>query len=526
MARYTSNSMLNSLKGKIWLAAGALAFFTCTFGLIAYLIISFVVNDPFFGVLIPFLLLALTVIGFGWWLANEVVSPIEKVALLARSLERSATTTLPKTSGSSETDELLETLHRSSLQMQKLVGLMEEVASGNTNVALTPLQSSDRLTAAFQRLLAKVTDSIDARATLDNLQRSVNRLTDEVARVRNHNLDAEFTTDNRETREIAETLRFLVQNLNDLVTQVRGDSGTMKSATADARHILQYVIQQDENKIQEMNMAALVLQEIPSGMQKIAANFSGAVESANRSIEKARAGSETAHENVQAAAVLRRQLHEAMSRIGRLGERVQEIGKIARTVGDLAHRTNTIALNASIQASELGEHGRGFTFVADEIERLATRADSTNKQITLLNKEMSSEINEVERALQTTFREAAGLSNLAVETGHSLGEIEKHVSQILNLQKQLNSNSAENVIETERAFHVFVGAISDTEMAVEQLRLTEKSIAGFGVMIDNMLFAVEDYKLPQLPEPDYHHTPSDYPENIEAETPVLALEES
>ena len=88
MARYTPNSLLNSLKGKIWLATSALAFFICTFGLISYLIVSFVVNDPFYAVFVPFLFLAFTVMVFGWWLSNEVVSPIEKVSLLAKSLER------------------------------------------------------------------------------------------------------------------------------------------------------------------------------------------------------------------------------------------------------------------------------------------------------------------------------------------------------------------------------------------------------------------------------------------------------
>ena len=157
MARQSANSLLNSLKGKIWLATSALAFFICTFGLISYLIVSFVVSDTFYAVFIPFLFLGFAVMVFGWWLSNEVVSPIEKVSLLAKSLERGVSISLPRTSGSIETDELLQTLHRNSQQMQNLVGLMDKVTNGDLDVALTPLQNSDRLTGAFQKLLAKVT---------------------------------------------------------------------------------------------------------------------------------------------------------------------------------------------------------------------------------------------------------------------------------------------------------------------------------------------------------------------------------
>jgi methyl-accepting chemotaxis protein len=528
MARYTPNSLLNSLKGKIWLATSALAFFICTFGLISYLIVSFVVNDTFYAVFVPFLFLAFTVMVFGWWLSNEVVSPIEKVSLLAKSLERSSSTSLPKTSGSIETDELLETLHRNSQQMQKLVNLMDEVSAGNTDIALTPIQNSDRLTAAFQKLLAKITDSIDAKQNLEKLQRSVGQITEEIGRVRKYNLDAEITADFKETKEISETLKFLVNNLSKLVVQVRDDSAQTQTSATDVRRKLQSVIQQSEVKVQEMNQAAFTLKEIPNSVQKISENFSGAVQSANQSIEKARQGTLTAQENVNASALVRKQLQEAMSRLGRLNEHAQEIGKIAKTVGDLAHRTSTVALNASIQAGDFGESGRGFSVVADEIKRIAVRAENTNKQIATLNKAMTSDIGEVERSLKSTIHEAANLSKFAVETGNSMSELEKHITQILNLQDQLTADSSEQSAETDRAFQVFIGSIAETEMSVEALKQSEKSIAALVSTFGNMLLAVDDFKLPQqtsVTAPNYR-VETNFPNAFEKDSPVLAFEEN
>ncbi len=528
MARYTPNSLLNSLKGKIWLATSALAFFICTFGLISYLIVSFVVNDTFYAVFVPFLFLAFTVMVFGWWLSNEVVSPIEKVSLLAKSLERSASTSLPKTSGSVETDELLETLHRNSQQIQKLVNLMDEVSAGNTDIALSPLQNSDRLLSAFQKLLARVSDSIDAKQKLEKLQNSVAQITEEIGRVRKYNLDAEVTADSRETKEISETLKFLLNHLSGLVAQVRDDSANSQASAADVRRALQSVIQQNEAKMQEMNQAAFTLREIPNSVQKISENFSGAVQSANQSIEKARKGTQTAQENIQSAAQLRKQLQEAVSRLGRLNEHAQEIGKIARTVGDLAHRTSTVALNASIQAGDFGESGRGFSAVADEIKRIAARAENTNKQISTLNKALTGDIGEVERFLKSTVQEAANLSKFAVETGNSMSELEKHITQILNLQDQLTADSSEQALETEKAFQVFIGSISETEMAVESLKQSEKSIASLTATLGNMMLAVNDFKLPQTSavEPDFR-VETNFPNAFEKETTTaLTFEEN
>ncbi|MDA8084940.1 MAG: methyl-accepting chemotaxis protein, partial [Nitrospiraceae bacterium] len=71
--------------------------------------------------------------------------------------------------------------------------------------------------------------------------------------------------------------------------------------------------------------------------------------------------------------------------INMLGKRTDDIGKILTVIDDVADQTNLLALNAAILASKAGEHGKGFTIVADEIKNLAERASvSTNEIATLI----------------------------------------------------------------------------------------------------------------------------------------------
>ncbi len=494
MARYNANSLLNSLKGKIWLATSAMAFFICTFGLISYLVVSFVIDDTFYAIFVPFLILAFGIMVFGWWLSNELVTPIEKVGMLAKSLERSANASLPKTTGSLETDELLQTLHRNSRQIQNLVSLMDEVANGDTDVALTPLQGSDRLIGSFQKLLAKVSESIDAKQRLEQLQTAVAHITNEISAVRRGDLGVEITADFKETKEISETLRFLINNLVEIVTQIRNDSELSRTTCQDIRQTLQGLIHRNESKVLDLNESAAELRGIPAGIEKIAEDLSKAVSFGTESIGAARRGTSFTQENRNGLGTLRKQLQETVGRVGRLTERSQEITKIAKTVEDLAHRTNMIALNASIQAGE-SAHAPGFSAVTEEIQRLAERADNTNRQISALNKSFAVEISEVERSLAAANQDISELSRLVLETGNTVGEVEKYLSQFVGLQKHITANSRDQRASSERAFKVFESSIAESEKTVSELRQTEQLVAGFVGALKNIENAAAIFKL-------------------------------
>jgi methyl-accepting chemotaxis protein len=511
MARQSANSLLNSLKGKIWLATSALAFFICAFGMLSYLGLSVFISETIYAVLIPFLFLSFAVMIFGWWLSNEVTSPIEKVSLLAKSLERGASTSLPKTSGSTETDELLATLHRNNQQIQNLVGLMDKVSNGNLDVVLSPLENSDRLSNSFKKLLAKVTESINAKQELAKLENALNQIVGEIDGIRDGNFPTEINSDFIQTKEISETFKYLLNQISELVAQVKSNSLPAQNSTEEVRKIIQAVIEQGEINVQKMNQAKLPLKQIPNSVQKIVAELSGSVESAKVSIEKARNGSNTAQHNLAAVRDLRTLLQESVRRIGRLSEKSQEIGKVAKTVGDLAHRTNMIALNASIQAGEVSEQGKRFAILEEEVERLALRAENTKKQISQINKSITAEIGEVEHSLQATVGEVANLSKFAIETGDALSELEKYAGKFLNLQTKIVAFSQEKSDETEKAFETFINSIDENEIAVKKLKETEPKIKISASSLGNLQFAVEGFKfaeksavedLPEMPQPE------------------------
>jgi methyl-accepting chemotaxis protein len=86
-------------------------------------------------------------------------------------------------------------------------------------------------------------------------------------------------------------------------------------------------------------------------------------------------------ETVQGIETLHAAVSDAHRRIAALGRRSDDIDQVVDFIGEVAGRTNLLSLNASIIASQAGEHGKAFSVVADQIRELASQIARSTKSI-------------------------------------------------------------------------------------------------------------------------------------------------
>ncbi|MDP4084797.1 MAG: methyl-accepting chemotaxis protein [Bacillota bacterium] len=116
-------------------------------------------------------------------------------------------------------------------------------------------------------------------------------------------------------------------------------------------------------------------------------------------------------------------------------EDVDKMNSILSIIVNLSNQTNLIGLNAAIEAARIGEHGRGFTIVANEIRKpAATNKDSaepvkgTLENLTSSSKQVAAKVNK-----QNSINQHLSLS--LEEVNQLIGKIDENMKQLTSQLK-------------------------------------------------------------------------------------------
>ena len=128
-----------------------------------------------------------------------------------------------------------------------------------------------------------------------------------------------------------------------------------------------------------------------------------------------------------AANMSNEKMNQMMNAIEEINSKSSEIGKIVKTIDDIAFQTNILALNAAVEAARAGEAGKGFAVVADEVRNLANKSSEAAKNTTLL--------------IEDSIRSIRGGTALAQETSSALTEVIEGVNQSVTLIEEISEAS-------------------------------------------------------------------------------------
>ncbi|MCB1803657.1 MAG: methyl-accepting chemotaxis protein, partial [Candidatus Competibacteraceae bacterium] len=234
--------------------------------------------------------------------------------------------------------------------------------------------------------------------------------------------------------------------------------------------------------------------ETMNEMAQLAASSNELADNTSTSTKRALGAVRNTVQNMNA---IRNTVSETEKSIKRLGERSQEIGAIVEIIKDIAERTHTLALNAGMQAVAAGEAGRGFSVVADEVQRLAETARESTAQIATLVQSIQAESSETMATMNKTISQVVEGSELAERSGKRMRVTQKATLELVSAVQQIAERST-SLVETNEALRGQAAQLRQSTQATEQeLEGQAQQTRGMFTYLQNLVAAVRVFKLPE-----------------------------
>lgn len=372
-----------------------------------------------------------------------------------------------------------------SLSIKRLISTIREVESGNL-AARVELPGKDELAELGHNFDRMMDERLTTQARIDrdhkNLNESVFGLLQAVSDLSDRNLTVRAKVTEDATGPLADAINQLAEDTTDVLRQVRQIALAVENTALNVNQHAQSV-----NQLAQLEQTEA--QETQQELNEVLQRFNTIADSAQRANQVAATTSDattktqtTVTRTLDNMQTIRDGVKETSKRLKRLGERSQEISNIIHIIDNIAERTTVLALNASMQATAAGEAGRGFSLIAEEIQRLAENSRDSTEQISTLVHNIQQEANITISTMEKAIEQVITGSDLAEETAAQMRAALEATNELISSVEQIANSSADQVA-LSRAIQVraerILGATQTTGRELSSLTNLTKTMTDY-----------------------------------------------
>lgn len=368
--------------------------------------------------------------------------------------------------------------------LQSVVKAAIDIANGNFDIQLEA-KSEDEI-----GILTKTFD--DTARVLRTVIQDISLVLNSIA---NKNL-AVATSANYvgDLAQIEDSMNNIVKNLNHVMSDINQASDQVSIGSDQVSSGAQALSQGATEQASSLQELSATITDISQQIKKNAENAK------NANMVTTNVGDNINGSNLK--------MEEMIGAISQISNKSNEIGKIIKTIEDIAFQTNILALNAAVEAARAGAAGKGFAVVADEVRNLASKSAEAAKNTTVL-------IEETVKAVEngTKIASATAQSMLTVVDGA------KQVTALIDEIAQASSAQAVAISQVTQGVDQVASVVQTNSATAEESAAASEELSAQAQMLKEM---VGGFQLKDAMEAKNH---SELKSNSYRSRPNMTLEE-
>ena len=263
------------------------------------------------------------------------------------------------------------------------------------------------------------------------------------------------------------SFRGIAEKLNDTMLQISQSSAEVANGS-----------EQVSNGAQALSQGAT---EQASSVQELAATISEISDKVSENADHARQANAMAG-NVSAEMDTSNEKMQQMIRaMGDISNCSSEIGKIIKTIEDIAFQTNILALNAAVEAARAGDAGKGFAVVADEVRNLASKSAEASQNTSVL--------------IENSLKAVENGTQIVDETAQSLLQAVNNVNEMAGIIGQISeasSNQADSISQITTGIDQISSVVQTNSATAQESAAASEELSSQAQLMKGL---VEKFKL-------------------------------